>query len=84
MSEVSAQNIQQIIYCIILKIPILNGSSVSLHVSLNANELLRSVPFSRIGLPYHSHTFIFLPSHSHIYVKNTHKLQKHRRLCLLS
>ncbi len=41
MSEVSTQNTPQIIYYIILKMPILSGKqkhAVLVHVSLNANE----------------------------------------------
>ncbi len=47
--EVSAQNTPQIIYYIILKMPILSGSRnilIYVSVSLNANELLLvSAPF---------------------------------------
>ncbi len=44
---VSAHNTPQIIYYIILKMPILSGS---VHVSLNVNELLLPAHFSRIWL----------------------------------
>ncbi len=48
VSEVSAQNTPQIIYYMILKMPILSGSRNTLifvPVSLNANELLTPPPF---------------------------------------
>jgi len=46
--EVSVQNKPQIIYYIILIMPIFGGSrntAVFMHVSLNANELLLPAPF---------------------------------------
>ncbi len=55
VSEVSAQNSPQIIYYIILKMPIFSGSRntlISVPVSLNSNELLLPPPFQNRAVPF--------------------------------